>query len=177
MDVTAANDMPMTNDNDKLENLRRNLRRLRDQRGWSQVTLEEKSGVSQSTISRIEGGSGGRTSQETIEALAAALNVPIDELLAPPPAGAATARATAAEQGEAKRGMKRAEPPDVQCGVVDMGELLRVYISSHWYTLDNPSADEMRWLASIGKFGWEGAPPTAETVHVLLEQFRGGTIR
>lgn len=56
------------------------LRRVRDARGWSRVTLSEKSGVGTTTIAQIElYGRSART--DTLRALARALDVPVGTLL------------------------------------------------------------------------------------------------
>ena len=65
------------------------LRRLREQRAWSQEQLAEVAGLSVRTVQRVE--SGGAASPDTRMALAAALDVePVDLCaLADPEAGAA----------------------------------------------------------------------------------------
>ncbi|HEV8403348.1 MAG TPA: helix-turn-helix transcriptional regulator [Candidatus Limnocylindrales bacterium] len=54
------------------------IRLVRQRRGWRQRDLEERSGVSQSVISRIERGHLGGQSVDDIRAVAAALDVRID---------------------------------------------------------------------------------------------------
>jgi transcriptional regulator with XRE-family HTH domain len=74
-----------------LRALAANLRRLREQRGWSQDALAREARVDQNAISLIEN----RRSNPTvvaIESLAKALDVPIVELLAPKPKRAGAAK-------------------------------------------------------------------------------------
>jgi transcriptional regulator with XRE-family HTH domain len=61
--------------------LGRNLARLRDARGWSQSALARRSGVSQSFISNLEGGRSTESLVGTVQALALALGVTVDDLL------------------------------------------------------------------------------------------------
>jgi transcriptional regulator with XRE-family HTH domain len=60
-----------------------NVRRLREQRGWSLGELARVAQVSKSTVSTIEGG-GGNPGLETLVALSVALGVPFNHLIAPP---------------------------------------------------------------------------------------------
>lgn len=71
--------------------LGRHLRALRRQRGWTQTTLSEKSGVSEASIRSIEGNNpaGRRRSRSTLTALAQGLGLPGGYLISyrdsPPP--------------------------------------------------------------------------------------------
>lgn len=51
------------------------LRELRDARGWTQVELAERAGVTRATVSRIEGGKVASLDLEVFEKLANALDV------------------------------------------------------------------------------------------------------
>ncbi len=51
------------------------LRELRDARGWTQLELAERAGVTRSTVSRIEGGKVASLDLEVFEKLANALDV------------------------------------------------------------------------------------------------------
>jgi transcriptional regulator with XRE-family HTH domain len=51
------------------------LRELRDARGWTQVELAERAGVTRATVSRIEGGKVASLDLEVFEKLATALDV------------------------------------------------------------------------------------------------------
>lgn len=61
------------------ENLAANVKRLRDERGWSQGELARRAGVSQRTVSNIEAGA--ETTLDKIEKLALAFKVSPFELL------------------------------------------------------------------------------------------------
>lgn len=150
--TTATTDMPKT----YYGKLRENLVRLRDERGWSQSELSRRSKVGQSTISRIESGGHGDSEWATIEALARALGVEPGALAgSTPPA---------------------AQAPTPTVGRIPIGTLLPVYIASDWYELDRPTHEEMRWLAGLGMITWTGSPPTAGTVHVILDEYRKGNL-
>lgn len=60
--------------------LRENLRRLREQRGWTQEDLAARSGVPQGTISNIEAGRTQSPRLGSVEALATALGVTVEEV-------------------------------------------------------------------------------------------------
>ena len=55
-------------------------------RGWSQYELARRSGVSQSAIAKIEGGTRPRPSGDILHKLAAALDTTVDALLTDAPA-------------------------------------------------------------------------------------------
>lgn len=59
-----------------------NLRRLREQRGWMQADLADRSGAHQTTISAVERGSS-RPTLDTAAALAAALEASLDAMITP----------------------------------------------------------------------------------------------
>jgi XRE family transcriptional regulator, regulator of sulfur utilization len=63
--------------------LAKNLASLRSARGWSQPQFSKISGLPRSTITQLESGDS-NPSLKTLLALAAALQVPLEELLAPP---------------------------------------------------------------------------------------------
>ncbi len=56
-----------------------NLYRLRQERGWNQTTLGEKSGIGQNSVSRLETGES-KPRQQTLEKLAAALRCKVEDL-------------------------------------------------------------------------------------------------
>ena len=62
-----------------------NLRRLRAERGVSASELARSAGASRATVSQLEAGEGNPT-LDTLYALATALDAPLAELIAPPPA-------------------------------------------------------------------------------------------
>ena len=73
----------MAHSNAVVENLAQNIHDARDRRGLTQAELAKLSGVPRSTISGVETGEGNPTIH-VISALAAALRIPIEELLCAP---------------------------------------------------------------------------------------------
>ncbi len=61
----------------------RTVRRLRGRKRWSQKQLAEAAGVNRTTIGLIETGRITRPYQPTIQAIADALGVPVEDILAP----------------------------------------------------------------------------------------------
>lgn len=61
--------------------LSRNIRRLREARGWTQSALAERSGVPRPTITRLESGAPNPT-LHVVASVAAALDVSLEELVA-----------------------------------------------------------------------------------------------
>lgn len=59
----------------------KNLKRFREQRGFTQEELSHKAGISRVTISKLESGKQKTTTNTTILALAQALNVPAGDLV------------------------------------------------------------------------------------------------
>jgi transcriptional regulator with XRE-family HTH domain len=57
------------------------VKKERLRRHWRQVDLEQKSGLAQSYISKIEGGSAGRVSLDVVSALAKAFSIALDKAL------------------------------------------------------------------------------------------------
>lgn len=57
------------------------IRELREKRGWSQSELSRRSGVKQGVLSYIESGRTKRPRIDTILAIAAALEVPVEKLM------------------------------------------------------------------------------------------------
>jgi transcriptional regulator with XRE-family HTH domain len=56
------------------------IRQLRSARGWTQLELSLLSGVTQSTISRVESGRQPRIRGGTLQRLASTLEAPVDSL-------------------------------------------------------------------------------------------------
>jgi transcriptional regulator with XRE-family HTH domain len=63
------------------ERISRVLKRLREQRGLSQLALAQKAGVAQAYISEMEAGQKKNPGIETLRKLARALKVTVGELL------------------------------------------------------------------------------------------------
>lgn len=63
--------------------LGQNLRAIREQRGFTQYALAKASGLAASYIYRIEEGRAKRPSHETLQKLAAALEVAVEDLVDP----------------------------------------------------------------------------------------------
>ena len=57
------------------------IRELREKKGWSQIELARRSGVTQSAISDIESAKTKNPRIDTMDAIARALNVPIARLI------------------------------------------------------------------------------------------------
>jgi transcriptional regulator with XRE-family HTH domain len=83
------------------------VRRLREERGWTQGQLAYHAGVDQSRVSKIESGAHRDTRLSTVTRLAAALGVGVDVLLGhelgPPPLGRAVLRQLEATVGQVVR--------------------------------------------------------------------------
>lgn len=98
--------------------LGRQIRRVREQRGWTLSGLAERCGIAKSTLSTLEAGEGNPT-VETLWTIASALEVPFSLLLedeASHGAGAATAR----DPGSVVRLVeRRAGPPTIEVYSVD----------------------------------------------------------
>lgn len=62
------------------------LRKLREDRGWTLREVEERSGVALQLVSMIERGERPNPTAETLQALAGAFDVVIDEIMGDPPA-------------------------------------------------------------------------------------------
>lgn len=75
----------MSEPHDVLSGVGGRLRELRQQRDWTLVDLSEQTGISVSTLSRLESG-GRRPTLELLLALSRAHQVPLDELVDAPPA-------------------------------------------------------------------------------------------
>jgi transcriptional regulator with XRE-family HTH domain len=69
-----------------------NIRRLREQAGWSLGELARRSQVAKSTLSGIEAGAG-NPGLETLVAISVAFGVPFGALIAPPPSHVSVQRA------------------------------------------------------------------------------------
>ncbi|MES9636701.1 helix-turn-helix domain-containing protein [Megasphaera elsdenii] len=59
----------------------KNLKRFREQRGYTQEELAHRAGISRVTISKLESGKQKTTTNTTILALAQALDVPAGDLV------------------------------------------------------------------------------------------------
>ena len=60
--------------------LAQNIKKLRKQRKWSQEELAKKAGVTYSTLIKLESGANENPTIKTIQQIAAALEVTLDEL-------------------------------------------------------------------------------------------------
>jgi len=160
---------PMTATNDtmtKAQKLRERVIALLQERGWSQTKLAQKARLSPSTISKLIKGERRDYDWKTVESLAMALGVGTFDLTGERPPGVA----------EAPGEYAVARNDQVAVGRTEAAELLRLYVASPHFLEDNPTADELQWLAGLGMLVWTGSPPTAKTVSVILEQRRAGKI-
>jgi len=73
-------------DRDVLAEVGPRLRRLRERRGWTLTALAAQTGISKSTMSRLESGQR-KPSLELLLPLAEAHHLPLDELVGAPPVG------------------------------------------------------------------------------------------
>ncbi len=60
--------------------LAQNIKKLRKQRKWSQEELEKKAGVTYSTLIKLESGANKNPTIKTLQQIALALEVTLDEL-------------------------------------------------------------------------------------------------
>jgi transcriptional regulator with XRE-family HTH domain len=60
--------------------LAQNIKKLRKQRKWSQEELAKKAGVTYSTLIKLESGANKNPTIKTVQQIAAALEVTLDEL-------------------------------------------------------------------------------------------------
>lgn len=67
----------------------RAVRRLREERGWSKAELARRAGTTRQYIFLMEAGRNTNPSARLVQALAAALEVPVTDLLADVKGGAA----------------------------------------------------------------------------------------
>lgn len=141
------------------ETLRRNLIAALAARDWSQSELSRRSGIGQSTISRIisgkpQGAGPPRGSAwATVVSLAAALDIDPRELAGGEPEVA------------------NDEPPPT--GVVVARDLISAYVSSRWFLRDRPTPEELQWLADYGEITWTGDEPGPGVLSALLRRRRG----
>lgn len=124
--------------------LGRNLRRLREARGWSQQELSDRSDVSRPVIARLELGTSGPPSLETAERLAKALGVSLDALTA---------------------------DPNTAAGAAHMEPLVEAFLGSdlaHQLPGGPVTEEELAWLRSIPVVYWGGSPPTPASIYHLI---------
>ena len=119
-----------------------NIKRLRDERGWSQQRLADEAdkrgrAVHPITISKLETGVSQDADLTTLRTLASALEVHVSDLTG-----------------------TTIEAPT---------PLVEEYEHSPWASIDKPTEEELNWLRSkAGIVFGHGAAPSAEAVHHLL---------
>jgi transcriptional regulator with XRE-family HTH domain len=123
----------------------RRLKTLREQRKLSQSKLGKAAGLHRQTIAKLERGERGeRTSGETLQRLAMALDVPLHRL-------------TGSETGE----------------VINIDEALAAYPGSRQAGFGKPpSAEELRYLQAHPSPAWAFQPPGPEAIWHALESLR-----
>lgn len=94
-----------------------NLRRLREARGLTQQELSEASGVPRPTLAHLESGSANPT-LSVLARVAATLSVPMEELVAAPPAALTLHRAESLVEHDASGARSRELCPDGPGGIV-----------------------------------------------------------
>lgn len=65
----------------KKKNLAKNIKSLRTEKGWTQEELAEKSGVTYTTIIKLEQGVVDNPTLKTLESLAKVFQIDIDKLI------------------------------------------------------------------------------------------------
>lgn len=65
----------------KKKNLAKNIKTLRIEKGWTQEELAEKSGVTYTTIIKLEQGVVDNPTLKTLESLAKVFEITLDELI------------------------------------------------------------------------------------------------
>jgi transcriptional regulator with XRE-family HTH domain len=120
-----------------------NVLRIRKDRGWSQDELGKLAGLSRSTIAAIELGKYKQQDTATLDRLASALGITIDQLRAP--------------HGE-------------RTSIAPILERFRI---SPWFAAIQPTHSEMVWVESLGELVYYGQEPTPETIARLIAFRRG----
>lgn len=124
--------------------LGRNVRRLREAKGWSQPELADRAGLARPTIARVELGYATATTLETAERLAEALGVTLDELTS---------------------------DPDLQAGAVSMAPLVEAFIASglaQQLPGGPATEEELEWARSIPVVYFGGSPPGPMSIYHLI---------
>jgi transcriptional regulator with XRE-family HTH domain len=103
-------------DHDSAENLARNVKHLRETRGLTQLQLAKMSGVPRATWANLETGAANPTLQVLLR-VAAALQVSIEELVAPPRATARLYRSGSLSVRQRGRVRVRSVLPDPTAGL------------------------------------------------------------
>ena len=119
-----------------------NVKRYRKAAGLTQPALGQLCGLHKNTILNIEKGGTESVQLESLEAIARALRIDVDELFRAP-----------VSEG-------------------DLPELVNRYRSSPWAQIDKPSDDELVELVTSGALRAIGTDADEEAVHHLLLAFR-----
>lgn len=125
--------------------LGKNLRRLRQRVEMTQRALGERSGVHFVSIARLESGEQQSADTPTIERLARALGVRQAELI------------------EAENGGG---------WIASVEPVIKEYLDSTLAQTQEPSEEELSWLRSLPGAFWFGAPPSAESIALLVQSYR-----
>lgn len=124
----------------------RNLRRLRDARGWNQQELADAAGVDRVTISKIETG--------------AQADVSVDAMVVP------LARALGVRPEALVEVPKETAPNE---------RLIREFNESPWGQVVKPTQEEIDWLRSIPDTFWFGIKPSPAVLARIIEAHREGS--
>jgi putative transcriptional regulator len=115
-----------------------NVRRLRTDRGWSQVELAQRSGLSRSTIVAVELGKYKSADMSTAEKIAAAFEVHLQDVA------------------------------EIHLESGPSGELVDEFLASPWAQAVGPSDDEIEWARSLPQVIWHGARPGPEALAKII---------
>lgn len=121
-----------------------NVVRARNAKGWSQEVLANRASLSRSTIAAVELGKYGSSDMSTIEKIATALEVPLDEMI-------------------------RAQPESGPSAT-----MVEEFLRSVWVDEIKPTDEEIEWLRSLPTVTWGGLNPSASTVAKLVLWLREG---
>ena len=142
------------------------LTELREAAGLTQVELARRAGVSKSLISRLERGDRTGMHHDTALKIARALGVDVSAFDVDGPAAGRLRAANAVE-----------EPfPEEPWRMADPAELLRAYVESDWWEVDQPTHEEMRFLSRM-PIPYKRDPPDADAMHAILLAYRERTRR
>lgn len=133
-----------------------NMRRLRDERHWSQKTLAERCNRSRATVAKHESGAFQSYEEETVKAVAAAFGVSVAELLKDP------------EEWAAHNQAEQSAPPEA-AAALPLPPGLEAYLHKRAYDITAREADELKSFSFRLK---RSQPPGVEFWEQILAALR-----